>query len=352
MKKLLLSTLFLVALTATATAQTVVQIPVPPVPPVPVTIVCPNGTPTVSGTTITCPPPVIPPPITGRTKVYPSGGPDNGLIWAAAAKGPIELAASATNSTFLMPSGSPTLPPNADVYCDDGVTMTDMSGYGTNDVMLAITNPGIKIAGSGGSNACLFTMPNSYAKNIGNTNQSTNQYNHCLAYLNVTNPVMIPSVTGIRFDKCGGDAIYLNTATNITIQKNIITHPIRNGISPTDKLTNILIDSNDISLVMNANAGISDAIDVEPNSAAGFVNGITISNNNMHDLLGSAICFQGYNYNGASTSFIASVINNLASNTHPPPVGGYGAYDLSNPTSGMKITGSGNKYNGMLVKFP
>jgi hypothetical protein len=324
-------------LSIAASAQTTVQVPVPPV-----NITIPTGC-TISGTVVSCP--VIPPP-SGRTKIVPSGGNDDQLIYAAAAKGPIELGCTTYPCTFKLPAM--TIPTNADMYCDDLVTLSDVAGYGVNDIMMDDITSGVKMSGSGGPNACLLTMPNSYAKNLPNTNLSTNQYNHCWAF---SQGASNGSLIGLRLDHCGGDCVYLNNATTITIQKNIITNCIRNGISPTDKLTNVLIDSNDISLVHNANAGIMDDIDVEPNSPAGFINGLIVSNNNLHDTAGSAICNQGYNVN-SSTTFVVSYINNHASNTHLPPTGGYGAFDYSNPNSGMKVTGSGNTYGGIAVKFP
>jgi hypothetical protein len=349
MKKATIFVILGLALSSAAFGQTTVQVPYVYPTSVPVTI--PTGC-SLNGTlattlVVTCPtvtppvPPPVVPPISGRTKVVPSGGNDDQLIYAAAAKGPLEL-----SGAFKLPAM--TLPANSDIYCDDGSSLSAATSYGTNDIMIDVTASNVKLAGSGGPNACLLTMPLAYAKNLTNPDLSTNQYNHAVA---ITEGASNVSVSGLRIDKSGGDGVYINNATNFRVLNNIITNPIRNGISPIGNLTNGLIDSNDISQVHNANAGIQDGIDVEPNSPAGFIKGLVISNNKIHDLAGSALCLQGYNIN-SSTPFAVSVVNNAASNTHLPPVGGYGAFDFSNPNGGMKVTGSGNTYNGMAVTFP
>src|ERR1700730_7284809 len=334
----LLTLTALLLLTAMANSQNLATIPYSGS----VTLTLPPGC-VLTGTVVTCPPPVPPvPPGPARTKLVPSGGNDDQIVWGAAAKGPIELCCA--GQTFNLPPM--TLPANADVYCDPGVTLKATStGYSTASIMIDVTAPGVKLSG-----ACSLTMPDAYAKNVLNKDRSTNQYNHCLAFTEGTSN---SSVIGWSFDKCGGDAIYLNTASNIIIQRTTITNPIRNGISPTGHLAHVLIDSNDISQVHNANAGIEDAIDVEPNNPTDFITDLTISNNKLHDTAGSALCLQMYKAN-SSTPFTVSVINNAAANTHLPPVGGYGAFDPSNFPSPMngKVIGSGNTVNGVAVIFP
>ena len=277
----------------------------------------------------------------GRAKITPSGSNDGPAISAAAAKGPIEMACSAAACTFKMLST--TLPANADIYIDDNVIVSDMSGYGNYDVMLGVTSANIKIAGSGSAAAGLLTMPNSYAKNIGNTNQKVNQHNHCVWFSGASNS----SVSGLRFNRCGGDSVYVSSSSNITVKGNVSVNPIRNGCSITDNPNGVLVDSNEFSGANNSNAGIADGCDLEPNGAKGSVKGVVLKNNYFHDNGRSGLCICLY-FTNSSTPIDVTVTNNRAERNK---MTGYEANSWPSPMNGS-VKGSGNMQNGVAMTFP
>jgi hypothetical protein len=242
---------------------------------------------------VTCPP-----PINNRTKLVPSGSNDEATIYSAAAKGPIELGcpAGATTCTFTQTPIS--FPANTDLLCDDSVTVSDMPGFTSYQVLWQANAANVKLAASTDArsdpNACKLTMPNAFKANSTNTNQSTNQYNHCFQSYMASNV----SLTGFAFANCGGDSIYIQFSTNVTINGVRSTTPIRNGLSATDQNANVLIENSSFNGAQNLKiAGIADGVDVEPNGTAqgvplpgAFVNGVTLKNVTATGNARSGVC--------------------------------------------------------------
>jgi hypothetical protein len=316
---------------------------------------CIAGTPTLSGSAITVPLNcgVVPPPSgcsqPGYTCLKPSGGDDSTAIRTAAAKGPVELAPGSFSVSPTSLFGNPV------IYIDDGATVSDRPGYGQYEQMFSGDGLAtVKIMGSGSPTAGLLTMPNSYAKNLQNSNPDTNQYNNCIWNRNVA----AITITGLRFDKCGGDSIYATGATGGLIRGNVSMNPIRNGFSVTGS-SGLLVDSNDFSGSQNCtNAKICNSGDVEPNNPGSAVTGLVITNNKFHDNGGIGLCICLY-FTNSSTPIGITVANNTAArnagsvNGHPPTPGdhGYLADSWPSPMNGA-IKGSGNTSNGQPVSFP
>jgi parallel beta-helix repeat protein len=334
----------ILALSAAALAQTTVQVPYSGTVPITIPAGCTlNSTSTTGGTlsaTVSCPvvAPVTP-PLAGRTKLVPSGGTDNAAIYAAAAKGPIELGCPlAIPCAFALHALS--LPANTNLWCDDGVTISDVAGYLTYDQMIAVAVNNVTLAGSGSANACLFTMVYSYRKNAVLTDKNVNQYNNCIWIKGASNV----TVTGLRFNQCGGDSIYVSTSSNVTVSHNTSSDPIRNGCSATDNLTSVVFDSNDFSGAHNALAGISDGCDVEPNTSTGVIKGLALTNNYWHDNAGDGVCLCFF-FTRSTTPIDVTVTGNRSDRN------GKAAFDKSNwpvPMTGA-VKFSGNTVNGAAV---
>ena len=203
----------------------------------------------------------FPPPIPVRTKVAPgSGGTDDKAIYAAAAKGPIEI----TPGQYKMNSSS--LPSNADVWCDDGAVLSDVQGYGPYDAMFALDGvSNIKFVGSRNKGtACLLTLPNSYKKNAASNDQNVNQYNNAF-WMERTNNILLD---GIQVVQSGGDSFYTGSQANGTHIAYVYSNdPIRNGCSVTDQTTNTHIEFSTFTGAHNKPAGIMDGCDIEPNGS-------------------------------------------------------------------------------------
>lgn len=345
-----------------------VQVPVPPVTPPPMSIGvkvtgapagCVQGAPSFSGNTITAPlsgGPCggTPPPPTCPVQIKPTGGTDNSN-WVtqmnAAVKGGTCVEIVPGNYILLPPFNPPS---NVKVSWDDGVFVKDSSASYAYNVEMINMASGDVFTGIGPLKNAMVSMPNAYARNRGNTNTDVNQYNHCVNFNGSTGA----SVIGLRFDKCGGDSIYLNNAVNATVRGNVSTNPIRNGISVTDNTTGVTIDSNDFSLATNCtNAKICNGGDVEPNKNSSWIRSLVITNNNFHDNGGVGLCMCFFFLN-SSTVIDATVSNNRASNNagsvngHPPTGNiGYMKDSWPSPMNGS-VKGSGNTDQGKPVAFP
>jgi hypothetical protein len=294
-------------------------------------------------TTPVTPPPVTPPtppPVTGRTKIVPSGSDDGPAILAAAGKGPMELGCTTYPCSFKQ---TPiTFPANTDLLCDDGVTVNDMPGYSSYAVLWQATATG-KFAGASAdaradSNACKLSMPNSFKTNSTNTNQSTNQYNHCFQSYMATNV----SVTGLAFANCGGDSIYIQFTSGITVNGVASTSPTRNGLSATDQNTNVLIEHSSFNNAQNFKvAGIADGVDIEPNGTAqgvplagDFVKGVTLLDVQTNNNARTGVCMCLW-FMSSSTSITVTLTSVQAS--------GNSLFQFEqNGPAFAGITGSGN----------
>jgi hypothetical protein len=282
----------------------------------------------------------------GRTQVFPSGASDSAQVVAAAAKGPIQLSAGPKGATFQFDAGTD-LPAGFDILQDDGVTVSDTPGYGDYDRMLIMSGAGGKWTGSGGPNAGLITMPNCYAKNIGNPDQGKNQYNHGLVNDGGSNIV----VSGIRFRKCGGDGFYITNARNVSFINCDSRNNIRNPWSATDNIDGVLIQGGVYGFCNNANAGIA-ASDVEPNSsgAAGPC-GIRIIGcqllNNTNTPFSDGLRLSIENLNPTAKVIIVvsncQASGNSSANYH---------CTVANKPPGWSVTGSGNLDAGQPTSFP
>jgi hypothetical protein len=253
-------------------------------------VTCPNVPPVWS-----CPPPA-------RTKFTPTGGNDQPALYAAAAKGPVELVAG----TYRLATS--TLPSGADICGDDGAITTDYAAYTGWSHMFAISgNQNITLTGSGGPNAWLVTMPLTFAQG--------NIQNNCVWIGTSSNTI----ITGLRFDKCGEDSIYIGNGSTGTHVKNVVsTNPLRNGLSVTDKTTSTLIEYSSFNGARNLAGGIADGIDVEPNGPGQgnpipgqFIKGLVIDHVTTNGNAGDGICFCLYFIN-SSTPVDAAVTNNMS----------------------------------------
>ena len=310
-----------------------VQVPVPPVTPPPMTINvkvtgapagCVQGAPSYSGNTITAPlsggpcggtPP--PPTCNSQFTIKPTGGVDNStwLSVIASAKGaPIEICKGTYNLQPISISG-------ANLGCDDEVTVNDTAGYGTYQRMVNLGS-NVTIAAIGPNKSCGFTMPFSYASNVGNSNQDTNQYKHCIfPDGNAVNVVLADFWT----TKCGGDGISVNNA-NVTITNVTSSGNIRNGLSFTGAGTSTVNGGIFKGNINFSKAGIADGIDAEMN-APGTVQHLTFNNvsTSGNGMDGVCLCIGQLWTNPSNPS--TYVFNNHTSSGNgavPPPPGLHG----------------------------
>jgi hypothetical protein len=274
----------------------------------------------------------------GRTRVFPSGGNDSSQVLAAAAKGPIQLSAGPNGSTFQFGPNT-TFVSGHDVLQDDGTEISDMSGYGTYDRMIVLS--GGKLTGSGSPNAGVITMPNCYARNLPNTNQDTNQYNHGVQVTGIGSVL-----TGLRTTRCGGDGVYINGATGFTVDV-VATENIRNGGSATDDLHGGTV-SGTYQNQHNSNAGISCGFDIEPNRPGACV--ITLKDCKFLDNTGKTIV-DGLRLSIerlAANSVVKIAVINCDSRRNAT---NYHSTVASIPP-GWSVTGSGNLDEGKPTTFP
>jgi hypothetical protein len=239
-----------------------------------------------------------------------------------------------------------------DIRLDDGVIITDKPGYAKYDQLLAVKGQNISIAGSGGPNAALLTMPNSFAKNVVNPDRSSNQYNNCIWTVDARNVI----IKGLRFSKCGGDSLYVANTKHYLAQGNVSDNPIRNGCSATDFLTDVVFDGNTFQNARDTKAGIHAGCDAEPNpdksgqrgnpKPGEFVSGLVFRNNKFLNNQGQGLCICLYFMN-SSVPLDITVENNQSD-------GNRVAYDRSNWPSPMNgaVRGGGNTANGQPVNFP
>lgn len=320
-------------------AQTSVQVPYNGT----VTVTLPAGC-SLNGTTVAC----APTGLTGtvRARLVPSGSDDQAAIYGAAAKGAVELGCQAASGCTFKLSSS-TLPNGADVYCDDGVTLTDFAAYSGWSHMFAINNnANVKLAGSGSPNACLIQMPLTFANGA--------IRNNCV-WIENSNGV---TIDGLRFDRCAEDSIYVGKgASNVRVTRIVSTNPLRNGLSVTDQVANVLVDYSDFSKASNLKGGIADGVDVEPNGtgrgapiAGEFAKQVVFDHDKFHDNAGNGICFCLY-FASSQTPLDYAITNSDASNNAGPN------FEKSNWPSAMTgptqiVKGSGNTANGAAVSFP
>jgi hypothetical protein len=285
------------------------------------------------------------------TTIAPSGSTDNSN-WLTKMK-----AAVAAGTCVEITAGSYTLsanftpPNNAQIVCDDDAVMSDTTGYGTSDVMLAFEGiTGVTLTGTGDANECEFAMPNSYASNINNTDQSTNQYKHALEVSGGSDNI---KVTRIHIKNAGGDGLYVANATNVTITNVLSEANIRNGGSATESFSGLTVQNSTFQNNVNANAGICVGFDDEPNGSTG-PNGLTFTGNIMtgNDCSqipgGLRLSIQNLS---SSTPGVKIVINNNTATNN-----GGADYKEILPTSGLassaSVTAAGNVGSNGAVSLP
>jgi hypothetical protein len=293
------------------------------------------------------------PPSAGAcpTTIAPTGSTDNSN-WLTKMK-----AAVAAGTCVEITAGSYTLsanftpPDNAQIVCDDDAVVSDTAGYGTSDVMLAFSGiTGVTFTGTGGASACELTMPNSYASNINNSDQSNNQYKHALEVSGGSSDI---KVTGIHIKNAGGDGLYVADATNVTITNVLSEGNIRNGGSATNSFSGLTVQNSTFQNNVNANAGICVGFDDEPNNSTG-PNGLTFTGNTMtgNDCSqipgGLRLSIQNLS---SSTPGVKLVINNNTATSN-----GGADYKEILPTSGLassaSITAAGNVGSNGAVSLP
>ena len=249
--------------------------------------------------------------------IKPTGGVDNSN-WTA------KISAAGGAAIEVCP-GSYNLQPlwisNAHLQLDDGVTVNDTTGYSAYSRMINVGS-NVTIEAVGPNKAAGFTMPFSYASNIGNSNQDTNQYKHCIfPDGNALNVVL----SGFWATKCGGDGISVNNA-NVTINNVTSSGNIRNGGSFTGSGTVTVNGGTYKGNVNFAKSGIADGWDAEMNGP-GSVQHMTFNNVNTsgNGQDGVCLCIGAISSNPSNPStYVFNNHNSSGNGTVPPPSGLHG----------------------------
>jgi hypothetical protein len=292
-----------------------------------VTITIPAGC-TFANLTVTCPTipptPPTPPPGPARTKFAPTGGNDQPALYGLAAKGPVEV------TPGILKLSTSTLPNGADIYFDDGVTVTDFAAYqGWSHGFAIDGNQNITLAGSGSPTAAVFQMPLTFAQG--------NIQNNCVWIENSSNVL----ISGLRFTKCGEDGIYIgNGAAHVHVTKVHSTNNLRNGLSITDKVTDILVDYSFFNGAQNLAGGIADGVDIEPNGPSEgnpipgqFSKQVVLDHNDFSGNAGDGLCSCLY-FTAPNTPRDFTYTNNTSTGN------GLNNFNANGPQGGVKQSGN------------
>ena len=279
---------------------------------------------TVSGSVITatlsCG--IVPPPVGCAVSVTPSGGTDNANLNAAiirAAGKCVEL----TSGTYKLSPWSP--PSGTNLSLDDGVTVNDVPGYGNFDPMVNLSNGNITIQAVGPNKSAGFTMPNSYASNINNPNEDTNQYKHCFLFTGGSANIVL---RGFWVTKCGGDGFTISGGNHLVIDSVDSSANIRQGLAVTG--------ASDTVAISNAkfHDGRATGMDFEPNLPGDSLTNYTLSNLNTFNNAGGGISWGLFNLSSAARVSISG--SSLISTNDNQ----YGFLFFNNSTSNNEASGS------------
>ena len=203
-----------------------------------------------------------PPAPRAITQISPSGGDDtsniqNQLNSTASAGNTLEFLAGTYHTSPL------TVPSNANVQIDSGVSILANSGYTSGQNMWNIGTSNVTITGAGPANCLCQMIRNS-------TYQGTQMV---FRFDGATNA----SVSGLTCSNAAGDGSYVTRSSNVTVTNCIFTNNMRQGTSVTDQVQHIHYTSCQFN---NTNGALPSAgIDIEPNFASGnYVTDVTFTN--------------------------------------------------------------------------
>ncbi len=267
------------------------------------------------------PPPPPPPPTGNGISLLTFGnagfGGDDTSVFQTA------LNSTAGNGQVLeVPAGnyniSPiNLPANANLKLDSGVTVSANSGFGSSDRMLNVNANNVTITGAG-NGASVFQMPKARAASQGDGSQ----YRHCLGIQNASNV----TVTGISCNQSGGDGIYINAATNVTVSNCIFDGNFRDGGSVIGQLNHVNLNNNVFS---NTQGSAPQAgVDVEPNVPGDFLTDVNFTDNTMLNNAGDGLAISLWTLTSSSQAVSLTVTRN-----HSDHNGRYGYFANNNDPS-------------------
>jgi hypothetical protein len=228
----------------------------------------------------------------------PTGGVDNNnwqniIAAAIQASTCVEVKAGTYN---LQPY---TLVSGTNLQLDDGVTVSDTTGYSAYVPMFEVTASNVSITAVGPTKSAVFTMPNTYATNI--KDQGDLQYNHCFFIQGGASNV---TLSGFKVNQCGGDGFDLSGGSGITITGVTSTTNIRQGMSVTGPVSNVTVSNSAF------NTNFASGIDLEPDGSNSLVN-MAFDNDTTSGNPGGGISFGLYNL--VSGAEVSITVNNFQS---------------------------------------
>ena len=317
----------LCSITITGTDPAPAPTPAPPPTPAPAPTPTPTPAPTPAPAPAPTPAPTpIPTPVPPANSVsltsfgsVGQGGDDTAVF-----QGALNTTASSSQVLFV-PAGTYhvqpiRVPSNTNLVLAAGATVQATSnGYSSGgQVMIDLTGAhNVSLSGTPGQSG--FQMLKSQYTD-------GSEYRHCLNVVNASNV----TVTGLFCNNSGGDGIYLNGATNVTLKQDTFDNNSRNAMSVIG-VNGLLADGCTFSnTVGNPNRGSApdgpwDGIDFEPNGTSNTLQSITIQNstftgnglplpsgNGMCSHCGNAITVE-MDLLGPNSGTVGILLNNLTS---------------------------------------
>jgi hypothetical protein len=231
------------------------------------------------------------------------GGDDTGVIQSAinsTAAGGQTLEIPASAQTYnVRPL---TIPSNAKIFLDAGVTIQATSGYSSSQRMITIADA---------SNVSITGVPGSSTFQMRKSEYTSGEYRHCLDIEGANNV----TVTGIACNNSGGDGLYIGEgrqgfSSNVTVSQSTFDNNRRQGFSLISG-KNILIDSCTFS---NTNGTAPEAgIDIEPNSTSNVLQNIVFTNNKSTGNHGDGFMVSIFNLNYSSAPISITMSNHTTS---------------------------------------
>jgi hypothetical protein len=231
------------------------------------------------------------------------GGDDTGVIQSAinsTAAGGQTLEIPASAQTYnVRPL---TIPSNAKIFLDAGVTIQATSGYSSSQRMITIADA---------SNVSITGIPGSSTFQMRKSEYTSGEYRHCLDIEGANNV----TVTGIACNNSGGDGLYIGEgrqgfSSNVTVSQSTFDNNRRQGFTLISG-KNILIDSCTFS---NTNGTAPEAgIDIEPNSTSNVLQNIVFTNNKSTGNHGDGFMVSIFNLNYSSAPISITMSNHTTS---------------------------------------
>ena len=185
-------------------------------------------------------------------QISPSGGDDTSNIQShlnstASAGNTLEFLAGTYHTSPL------TVPSNANVQIDSGVSIFAIAGYSSGQNMWNIGSSNVTITGAGPAN-CLCQMVR---------NSSFQGTQMVFRFDGATNA----NVSGLTCSNAAGDGSYVTRSNGVTVSNMIFTNNMRQGTSLTDQVQHIHYSNCQFN---NTNGALPSAgIDIEPNPPGG-----------------------------------------------------------------------------------